>query len=160
MHSLRALLYALGPALLAGPLSGLLGGLIMLAFLMVSIGSGDGPPDVIVITMVAGLITGMIIATPICTIAGAILLKLAMGDERWAKGSRWAVSGMIGGAAVGVLVSILLGSDMSDYQHFPFVVFAVMSSGAVLGTLSALLMWRMLRARIAKLNLVDTSAFE
>lgn len=160
MTWLRALLYSIGPALLVGPLSGLGGGLIMLAVMLASVGSSDAPPIVAMLTLLVSLAGGLFVSTPTCSVFGMIMLKLAVARAEWLTGKRWALAGLVIGMGMGGFVGLLLLAESGGAPD-AFLAAAVLTlSASALGASSSLLMWRMLRGRVSKLNTVDSSVFE
>lgn len=154
----RAFLYAAGPALLVGPLSGVVGAVIALIVIAIADGSVSGILGfAAIVALVVGLILGLLISAPICTIMGAVLLKLAGRRETWLRARRWVLVGGAFGLALGLLLGIAL-SDGQPSEHLPVLILAAVTS--FLGAGSAWLMRRRLQRRTAALHEVDVSIFE
>ena len=156
----RAFLSAALPALLVGPLSGILGGIMMLVVIAATSGDSAVMAGAAMFVTLIVVVLGLVISTPACTIMGAVLAKTALADPLWLPMRRWLVCGVVAGAIIGSLIAMLfLELAAADPTIMP-VLLAVVAAAALLGGVSAYLMWRMLRGRISRLNEVDTAVFE
>lgn len=154
----RAFLYAAGPALLVGPLSGVLGGVMALIAIAIADGNAGGAFGfTAIVALVVGLILGLLISTPICTIMGAVLLKLAGRREMWLHAQRWVLVGGASGLALGLLLSVALSNGRPE-DLVPVLVLTAIAG--FLGAVSAWLMRRRLQRRTDQLHMVDVSIFE
>nr|WP_137676761.1 hypothetical protein [Parerythrobacter lutipelagi] len=156
----RALLSAALPALVVGPVSGLIGGLVVLITIAIADGSSEAVGYAAMIVLVSGLIVGLLVAGPMCAVLGGMLLKLAQGNEDWTKASRWALTGGVGGLAFGIVFIGALFADEIGYAGAWVGLSLFFLTSGLLGTIAAYLMWRMLRRRMASLNKVDPTVFE
>ena len=146
-EALRAMLK---PALLVGPFLGVLGGLI-LVFLAFFGSGGMGAGGVAMVMLIAGLILGFVIATPLAFVSGALMLRVAAADPRWMLRRAWAVAGF----AVGGMAGMIIGWLASYAEGFLMVA----ALFAFLGLVGALMCRRMLHARAAALGDVDADIF-
>lgn len=141
----------LKPALLVGPFLGVLGGgLVLLLALFGSGGAGAGA-GIAIVAMIVGLILGLVIATPLAFVSGALMLRAGASDRRWLSRPAWAIAGF----AVGGLAGGLIGAAGGDATSI-LVTFALL---AFLGLVGALICRRMLNASLAALDEVDTDVF-
>lgn len=155
----RTLLSAALPALVVGPVSGLIGGLVLLITVAIADGSSEALGSAAMIVLTVGLIAGLVVADPICAVLGGILLKLAQGNEDWTKASRWALTGGAAGLVFGIVFIGTFFVDGIGYAGAWIGLSLLFLTSSLLGTIAAFLMWRMLRRRIASLNKVDPAIF-
>ncbi len=140
----------LKPALLVGPFLGFLGGLLVL--LLAIFGSGGaGAGGVAIVAMIVGLILGLVVATPLAFVSGALMLRVGATDRRWLSRRAWAVAGFAVGGLTGGLIGGVGGDTTSVLVAFMLLAF--------LGLVGALMCRRMLNASVAALNEVDADIF-
>lgn len=141
------------PALVIGPLMGILGAIVPFAF-AAALGAG-GVGYVGFMVAAFGAVIGLIVATPTCLILGMVLFNMALGNEAWLGRGRWAAIGVAGGFAIGAFFSIIIaGSDL--LAALPILG----GIGAALGATGGFLCHLMVAKKIALAKQVDTSVFE
>ena len=142
----------IGPALLIGPLLGVLGGVAFFLLALTDSGSGGaGAGGVAMLMVIFGSVLGLFIATPLAVVAGAAMLRMSANGSRWAMRRAWACAGLIIGGVTGAFVGSLTG----DADGF-LGIFSVL---AMLGTVGALISRRMLSTKIDALNAIDSDIF-
>ena len=146
----EALPAMLKPALIVGPFLGALGGFILVVLAMFGSG-GAGAAGVAMLALIAGLILGLVIATPLALVAGTIMLHVGAADPRWLLRRAWAIAGL----GVGGVAGALIGGFGGDAESL------LVTAGllAFLGLVGALLCRRMLNGRVAALDEVDVDVF-
>lgn len=153
----EALLAMLRPALITGPMLGGLGGVLIALAGMIYDGSTTAFYALFLFGFF-GLILGLIIATPLCSASGAILLRMSAADERWLRRNRWLAIGTAAGALFGVAMGafVAMGAVPSEWLVAAGLMVALFG---FLGMLGAFVSHRLLRQRIARLNQVDAAVF-
>ena len=146
----KAILAVLGPATLIGPMLGVAGG-VLFALILALAESEEFLPGFFVAVTFFGGILGVFIATPICLLAGTVLLKLSQRREILARRRVWAGVGAGAGLLAGLLVGLL-----SEDIGFAVVLSA---TAAILGALGGWLCRWMVRRQIDALFTVDTEIF-
>lgn len=145
--ALRAMLK---PALLVGPLLRVLG-VLTVAFLAM-FGSGwVGVDGIAVLAMVISVVLGLLIASPLAFVSGALMLRAGAADPRWLLRRAWALVGVLVGGGTGAAMGGVAGN-----AEGLFITAALL---AFLGLVGALICRRMLNAPLAALGEVDADIF-
>lgn len=147
----------LRPALISGP------GIAVATFnalMLLSIALGDGGAGMLPIMAIGSLfaaIAGLIVATPLALICASLLLRGIARNPLWAHRGRWIAAGAIVGAAVTMIVWLLVARG-SDSELATAIVATVM--GALPGAGGAWLNRAMLNDTIVGLTQsVDADVF-
>lgn len=147
----RALLKSIVPALLIGPMLGLLGALILMLWAAFTTGGNAGVGDVFMIAAFFGALIGLIVASPICLVAGAFLLVLASRDVRWRGWERAAIVGGLCGAVPGLALAASSGAT-PELAALPL-------AGGALGMIGALAFRKTTAPVLAELDTIDPDIF-
>ena len=145
-----AIMAMIRPALLVGPLLGLVG-----AVVLAGIGSAtsgfEGAFFILLYAAVIGVVLGLIVATPLALVFGSILLHVASANEQWSRRWVWALLGLVVGAVAGGLIGMLDG-DMATMA-------VVAGICGALGALGGFVARVLLRDRVAAFYEVDADIF-
>ena len=140
----------LGPALLTGPVLGVVGGFVLVVISLIT-GGGSGS-GFLMIVLVFGAAFGLIVATPAALIAGTPMVRLAASDPRWATRRAWSFAGTAVGGAIGARFGLSIEEDVA-------ALLVASAFAAALGLLGALLCHRMVARKIAARTAVDLDIF-
>lgn len=149
----EALIAMLRPALIMGPFLGGLGGALIVIFGMLY-DSALGAPfaiGAVFFGAVFGVILGLLVATPLCYVSGAILLRMSASDDGWLTARRWLAIGALAGGAFGLVIGALIDTIET--------ILLLTALFGFLGLLGAFGSHRLLRQRIERLRQVDAEVF-
>ena len=147
----QALLRSFLPALMIGPMLGLLGSACLLMFSAGMSDGNTGAGGIFVFALIIGALLGLIVASPICLVCGALMLKLAARNRRWStRFAVMAIGGIVGGATGAA--SGWIGED-----PLAVIVCGVMGSG--LGALGAAMFRTMLSSKLDEPDTIDPVIF-
>jgi len=147
----KALLATVSPSLIVGPLLGIVGGASIALLLNISSGALGAFVFAVIFGSLFGLVLGLMIATPICLIAGSVMLLIAARYQRWTFRPIWAVVGAGVGLGTGIAICSF-GNDLDFY-------IAVLTIFPALGALGGWLCHGRLQRTIAELHTVDVDIF-
>jgi hypothetical protein len=147
----RALLKSIVPALLIGPMLGLLGALFLILWSAIATGGNPGAEGIFMIAAFFGALIGLIVASPVCLVAGACLLVLTSRNRRWAG---WQPAAIVGG-----LCGAVPGFALAAGSRFDLTLAALPIAGAVLGVIGALAFRKTSAPVLAELDTIDPEIF-
>lgn len=147
----RALLKSIVPALLIGPMLGLIGAVILMLYSAVTTGGDPGGGGIFMIAAFFGGLIGLVIASPICLLAGAFLLVLASRNQRWTGWQPVAVVGGLCGAVPGLALAATSGVGPA--------LIVLPLAGGVLGVMGALAFRKTTAPVLAELDTIDPDIF-
>ena len=151
----RILLAVLPLSLLIGPALGVSGAMMLIVVSALFDGTAGSAIGALPFALFFGAILGLIIASPVSFVAGAVLLWLATMDEAWCRRSRWVLSGLVAGLIVGCAIALL----MSGIRSESMAIMILTCCGGVLGAFGGWLGRQMLAKRISALNTVEVDVF-
>lgn len=116
------------PALLVGPFTGVLGGLLLTIVMLFGPG-GMGGAGIAILAMFVGSILGLLVATPVAFVTGVALLWMTAWDSRWASRRTWVATGLVIGAAIGAVAGIV-GTDAAGWIVTVVILATLGATGA------------------------------
>lgn len=147
----RALLKSIVPALLIGPMLGLLGAVTLMLWSAIATGGNSGAGGIFMFAFFFGALIGLVVASPICLVAGASMLVLASRNQRWASWQPTAIVGGLCGAVPGLALAAS-GGTTPELAALPL-------AGGALGMIGALAFRKMTAPVLAELDTIDPDIF-
>ncbi len=145
----RAFVTMLLHSLWIGPLLGML---VILVYLLFMAAVSRFAPTIL-FPLLLSAIVGLVIASPVCLVMGAIMLRLSERGPSFIRRRMWALAGVAAGALVGIGLSFL--NDAYRLEVLLVTVPVLAFHGAI-GALLA--RWAVSR-RLAEMHAVDTEIF-